>query len=94
MSYINRTELVPNKRLYYKVKTTIGKDGKESTKYDSDPFTRELGARYTNYISKYNRNNKRALGALKSIISKDNNDRFKDQTSAKDLYNSINSTFS
>jgi hypothetical protein len=92
MSYINGTESVPNKRLYYDTKTST-KDGKETISYNTEPFTKELGARYADRISEYNRNNKRALGALKSIISNDNNDRFKDKTSAKDLYNSIISIF-
>jgi thermostable 8-oxoguanine DNA glycosylase len=46
----------------------------------------ELGARYSNRMSEYNHNNKRALGALKSIISLDNNNRFKDKIIAEDLY--------
>jgi len=46
----------------------------------------ELGARYSNRMLEYNCNNKRALGALKSIISLDNNNRFKNKITAKDLY--------
>ena len=34
------------------------------------------------------------MGALKSVISNDNNDCFKDKTSFKDLYDSIVKTFS
>jgi hypothetical protein len=44
-------------------------------------------------MSEYNRNNKRALGALKSIISLDNNNRFKNKITAKDLYQAIINTF-
>jgi gag-polypeptide of LTR copia-type len=93
ISYIDGTEAVPNKRLYYDIIITT-KDGEKTSTYDTDPFTRELGARYADRISEFNRNNKRALGALKSIISNDNNDRFKDKTSAKDLYDGIIDTFS
>jgi len=46
----------------------------------------ELGARYSNRMLEYNCNNKRALDALKSIILLDNNNRFKDKITAKDLY--------
>ena len=68
MSYIDGTETLPNKRLYYDVETTI-KEGKETSTYSIEPSTKELDARYADRISEYNRNNKRALGALKSIIS-------------------------
>ena len=94
MSYIDGTEITPSKRLYYDIKTSITKEGKETSTYSTKPFTRELGARYANRISEFNCNNKRALGALKSVILNDNNDRFKDKTSAKDLYDSIINTFS
>jgi len=77
---------------YYDVETTI-KEGKEINTYNTKPFIKELSARYINRISKFNCNNKRALDALKSIISNDNNDRFKDKTSFKDLYDNIVKTF-
>jgi len=46
----------------------------------------KLSTRYSNRILEYNYNNKRALGALKSIILLDNNNRFKDKITAKNLY--------
>jgi len=92
MSYINKTETTLNKRLYYDVETTI-KEGKETSTYNTKPFIKELSARYVNRISEFNCNNKRALSALKSIILNDNNDRFKDKTSFKDLYDNIVKTF-
>jgi hypothetical protein len=46
----------------------------------------KLSARYFNRILEYNCNNKRALSALKSIILLDNNNRFKNKITAKDLY--------
>jgi len=84
MSYINGTEITSNKRLYYDIETII-KEGKETSTYSTEPFIKELNVKYTNRISEFNRNDKRALGALKSIISNNNNDRFKDKTSFKDF---------
>lgn len=94
MSYIDGSENKPNKSLYYDVKTITDKNGRETSTYNTEPFSKDLGARYADRLSEFNRNNKRALGALKSIISNDNNDRFKDKSSAKELYDSIISTFS
>jgi ADP-dependent phosphofructokinase/glucokinase len=91
MFYINKIKITLNKRLYYDVKTII-KEGKEINIYNIKPFFKELSARYINRIFEFNRNNKRALGALKSIILNDNN-RFKDKTSFKDLYDNIVKTF-
>jgi hypothetical protein len=33
MSYIDGTETSPNKQLYYKIDTSVGKDGKETRQY-------------------------------------------------------------
>ena len=92
MSYINGIEASPNKSLYYKIETSTNKKGKETRSY-SNALLSELGAKYTNQLSEFNCNNKRALGALKSIISINNNNRFKDKSTAKDFYNAIISTF-
>jgi gag-polypeptide of LTR copia-type len=89
MSYIDGFEESPNKSLYYKQNNN--KDGKEEF---SDYILPELGARCADRLSEFNRNNKRALGALKSIISVENNERFKDKETAEDLYDSITETFS
>ena len=78
MSYIDGTEASPNKTLYYKIITKTDDRGKELRAY-GEPISAELGARYADRLSEFSRNNKRALGALKSIISIDNNDRFKDK---------------
>jgi hypothetical protein len=48
---------------------------------------------YADKLSDFNRNSKRALGALRSIISIDNNDRFKDKLSAEELYKAIINIF-
>jgi len=91
MSYIDGTEAIPNRSLYYKIETKSDKEGKESRTWT--PLSAELAARYADRVSEFNRNNKRALGALKSIISIDNNDRFKDKADAEDLYKAIITTF-
>ena len=92
MSYINGIEITLNKRLYYNIEIII-KEGKEINIYIIEPFIKELSIKYINRIFKFNRNNKRALSALKLVILNDNNDRFKDKTSSKDLYDSIVNTF-
>ncbi len=93
MSYINRTETTPNRQLYYKINTSIGKDGKETKQY-GNALLPELGTRYTDKLSDFNRNNKRALRALKSIILIDNNNRFKDKLNTEELYKAITTIFS
>ena len=92
MSYINSTKESLSKSLYYKIETSTNKEGKETRSY-SDALSLKLSARYSNRILEYNRNNKRALGALKSIISLDNNNRFKDKITAEDLYYAIINIF-
>ena len=83
--YINSTKESPSKSLYYKIETSTNKEDKETRSY-SNALSLKLGARYSNRMLEYNCNNKRALGALKSIILLDNNNRFKDKITAKDLY--------
>jgi hypothetical protein len=84
MPYIDGTELRPNKALYYKVTTD---------KISDEPYTPELGVKYIEKELEYQRNAKKALGAIKSIISMDNIDRFKDKTSPSDLWKAIISTY-
>jgi hypothetical protein len=80
MPYIDGTESKPDKSLYYDSDT-------------SKAYSPELAVRYFDKISEYDRYNKKALGALKSIISLDNTERFKDKTNAKDLWDAIKQTF-
>jgi rubrerythrin len=79
MPYIDGSELGPNLALYY----------------DSSnrPFSPELVVRYIDKEAEFQRNSKKALGAIKSIISIDNIERFKDKTSAKALFEAIKSTY-
>ena len=81
--YIDETEEEPNKELYY----NIG-DKKDT------PRIAELAVKYTKKLSKFRRNSTKALGAIKSIISRENIERFKDKETASELYNAIVDTFS
>jgi hypothetical protein len=79
MSYINGSESEPDKSLYYK-------DNKEA-------YNPKLAVKYIKKLSEYQRNNIKALGAIKSVILLDNTERFKDKKSAKDLFKAIKNTF-
>ena len=80
MPYIDSSELEPNKDLYYNSK-------------EKKAYSPELAIKYIDKQSEYQRNNSRALGAIKSIISIDNTERFKDKKTAKELFKAIKSTF-
>jgi gag-polypeptide of LTR copia-type/GAG-pre-integrase domain len=80
MPFIDGTEKPPNKDNYY--------DSNEKR-----PFSPELGVKYNDQLNEFNRNSRKALGALKSIISIDTAERFKDKHLASDLYNALKSTF-
>lgn len=79
MPYIDGSEAEPNKALYYIE--------------DNKAYSPELAVRYTDRLAEYQRNNTRALGAIKSIISVDNTERFKDKKTAKELFDTIKATF-
>ena len=79
MPYIDGSETKPDKSLYY-----------ESL---NEPHSPELAVRYYEKSSEYERNSRKALGALKSIISIENTERFKDKNTAISLWNAIRSTF-
>ena len=85
MPYIDGSETSPNKALYYKAST-------DNTISDI-PYSPELGIRYIERELEFKRNSKKALGAIKSIISTDNIDRFKDKTSTKALWDTIIRTY-
>jgi len=79
MPYIDGSEISPDRGLYYKT--------------EKEPYSPELAVRYSEKLGEFTRNNKRALGAIKSTISLENSECFKDKTSAKELYDAIKSTF-
>jgi gag-polypeptide of LTR copia-type len=85
MPYINSSEVSPNKALYYKSNT-------DNTISDI-PYSPELGIKYLEKELEFQRNSKKALGTIKSIISTDNIDWFKDKTSTKALWDIIISTY-
>ena len=79
MPYINGTESPPDYDLYYK---------------DSGiAYSRELVVKYSERQAEYTRNNTRALGTIKSTISIENTERFKDKTTTKELFSAIKATF-
>jgi len=79
MPYIDGSEISPDRGLYYKT--------------EKEPYSPELAVRYSEKLGEFTRNNKRALGAIKSTISLENSERFKDKINAKELYDAIKSTF-
>jgi hypothetical protein len=94
MSYIDGIELAPNKSLYYNIEVKTDKNNKEISRSYSNPLSLELGVKYSDKLSKFSCNNKKALSALKSIISLNNNNRFKDKLIAEELYKAIITTYS
>ena len=80
MPYIDGSQAEPNKALYYSE--------------DDKAYSPELAVRYIDRLGEYQRNNTRALGAIKSIISVDNTERFKDKKTPKELFTAIKTTFS
>jgi hypothetical protein len=78
MPYIDGSELEPNKGLYYNGDTA---------------YSPELAVKYIDKLAEFQRNNTRALGAIKSTISVDNTERFKDKKTAKELFEAIKATF-
>ena len=89
MPYIDDTENEPDQELYY----NITKDPNNSKETIIKPKTAELGIKYADKLSEYNRNSAKSLGAIKSIISKDNIERFSDRDTASELYDAIQKAF-
>ncbi|XMA08254.1 hypothetical protein WAI453_001045 [Rhynchosporium graminicola] len=83
MSYINGTKTKPSRALYFKSEERINAQDEKRIDYTS--YSPELAIKYYKRLADFERANKKALGAIKSIISLENLDRFKDKTSAKDL---------
>lgn len=77
--YIDRTASEPNKSLYYNK--------------ENEPKSDELGVRYYERFLEYQRNSNKALGALKSIISTENVERFKDRDTCYSLWDAITKTY-
>src|ERR1700742_5314673 len=78
LAYCTGEALEPLKSLYYNEDT---------------PKTPELGVKYEEKLAEYIRNSSKALGALKSIISQEIRERYKDKTTPLGLYTIIKETF-
>jgi len=92
MPFIDNTIKAPNKSLYYKTIHDT-KRGSSTIVEDEIPRTPELGIRYIEKLDEYERNKKKAYGAIKSILSLDVIDRFKDKTDATKLWEAILQTY-
>ncbi|KAH6715185.1 hypothetical protein BKA61DRAFT_722015 [Leptodontidium sp. MPI-SDFR-AT-0119] len=57
------------------------------------PYSQELAVKYYEKLDYFKTQSQKALGALKSIISLENQERFKDKNTAKKLWNAIQATF-
>jgi hypothetical protein len=84
MPFIDNSIKAPNKSLYYmttyNTKSILGTIVK-----DKIPRSPELGIRYIEKLDEYKRNKKKAYRAIKSILSLDVINRFKDKTDATKL---------
>jgi hypothetical protein len=80
MLYIDNTEYAPDKSLYYETNS----DG-----HMTKPHSLKLAIRYINKKIEFERNQTKALGIIKSIITQDNMNRFKDKTAAYNLWEAI-----
>jgi hypothetical protein len=91
MPYIDGSEEEPEKDLYYK--TTSGTDKEGNSTKKEVPYSQDLAARYAEKYAEFYRNDRKALGVIKSTISLDNCERFKNKKNASDLYDAIKDTF-
>jgi hypothetical protein len=89
MPYIDGSRESPKKDLYFK---TIKDDQGRSTISD-EPYSPETAIKYHERSAKYEENQNKALGALKSVLSRDNIERFKTIDTAYSLYKVIKETF-
>ncbi|CAL3968142.1 unnamed protein product [Diplocarpon coronariae] len=84
MSYIDGSELPPRRSIYFK---------RESESSTYIPISDELSVRYYEKLGDFERASKKALRALKSIISLENQERFRDKSTAKELFEAIKATY-
>ncbi|CAL3968138.1 unnamed protein product [Diplocarpon coronariae] len=84
MSYINSSELPPQRSIYFK---------RESESSTYIPISDELSIRYYKKLGDFEQASKKALEALKSIISLENQERFRDKSTAKELFKAIKATY-
>ena len=88
MPYIDGSKEKPNKSLYFK--TTIKGDERTIT---DEPYSPETAIKYYERLTEHEENQNKAPGALKSILSIENIERFKTIKTAYSLYQEIKKTF-
>ncbi len=92
MPFIDNSIKAPNKSLYYK--TTYNTNSSLGAIVEDEiPRTRKLSIKYIEKLDEYKRNKKKAYRAIKSILSLDVIDRFKDKKEATKLQEAIISTY-
>ncbi len=84
MPFIDNSIKAPNKSLYFKT-THDTNSSSGAIVEDEIPRTPELGIKYIEKLDEYERNKKKAYGAIKSILSLDVIDSFKDKKEATKL---------
>jgi hypothetical protein len=89
MPYIDGSKERPDKALYFK---TI-KDDQELAVTTDEPYSHETAIKFHERSAEFKENQNKALGALKSILSTENIERFKNIDSASNLYQEIKNTF-
>jgi hypothetical protein len=84
MPFIDNSIKAPNKSLYYKTTYDTNSSLGAIIK-DEIPRTPELGIKYLEKLDEYERNKKKAYEAIKSILSLDVINSFKDKKEATKL---------
>ncbi|KAK6611374.1 reverse transcriptase domain protein [Botrytis cinerea] len=79
MPYIDDSDNGPDKQYYFKPNDT--------------PISKELHLRYSEKLKEFKEKSKRALAILKSIISMELGERFKEKSNPKELWDTINKIY-
>jgi len=99
MPYIDESEEKPKIGLYYKKEEVIPKETSSEVsttkkQYEWTPYSPELAVKYNEKLAEFERHSKRALGAIKTTISLEIIERFKNKTTASELWEAIENTYS
>ncbi len=92
MPFIDNSIKAPSKSLYY-ITTYNTKSSLGAIVKDEIPRSPELGIRYIEKLDEYERNKKKAYRAIKSILSLDVIDSFKDKKDVTKLQEAILQTY-
>jgi hypothetical protein len=93
MPYINGDKIKPNKALYYKSEFTTNPEGIKEKTLTDEPYSPETAIRYFERLAEFKDNQNKALGAIKTILSTDNIERYRTIKDAYTLYKEIIATF-